>query len=181
MLSKLTRIKRGQRGFTLIELLIVIAIIGIIAALLIPNFLEALQKAKQKRTMADERNWGNAAMAWVTDQLSAAAAGQDTYVIDATTWGGEAETYTDIRGVLVPRYVTEMPERDGWRHNYEYYLKTTSPLDPNVMLVRSLGRDDTAESPLNKGSYDPTIYDNDIVWADGFFLRWPEGQNPEGG
>ena len=54
----LTRIRNRQKGFTLIELLIVIAIIGIIAALLIPNFLDALQKAKQKRTVADVRNTG---------------------------------------------------------------------------------------------------------------------------
>lgn len=175
MLSKLTRIKRGQRGFTLIELLIVIAIIGIIAALLIPNFLEALQKAKQKRTMADERNWGNAAMAWVTDQLSAAAAGQDTY--DIGDYDGEAETYANVEAVLVPRYVNQMPQKDGWKQDFEYYLKTESPLDPQVMLVRSLGRDKTVDSELIVGSYDPTLFDNDIVWADGFFVRWPEGQN----
>ena len=50
----LTKIRNRQKGFTLIELLIVVAIIGIIAALLIPNFLDALQKAKQKRTVADD-------------------------------------------------------------------------------------------------------------------------------
>ncbi len=49
MIQKMRKL-RSQRGFTLIELLIVVAIIGIIAALLIPNFLDALQKAKQKRT-----------------------------------------------------------------------------------------------------------------------------------
>ena len=81
------KLRNRQRGFTLIELLIVVAIIGIIAAILIPNLIDALQKAKQKRTMADMRNVGTAWLSWVTDVVSGAAAGQGT-----TTWDGTAYT-----------------------------------------------------------------------------------------
>src|SRR5947199_8503811 len=81
MLTKI-RTRNRQKGFTLIELLIVVAIIGIIAALLIPNFLDALQKAKQKRTVADMRNVGTAMFSWLTDQVGAAAAGQTATEID---------------------------------------------------------------------------------------------------
>ena len=66
---------RKQQGFTLIELLIVVAIIGIIAAILIPNLLDALQKAKQRSTIAEMRAVGQAWFSWLTDEVSAAAAG----------------------------------------------------------------------------------------------------------
>ena len=85
------RIRRDKRGFTLIELLIVVAIIGIIVAIAIPNLLNAIQRAKQKRTMADMRAIGTAAEAYAVDNnrypASAAFALPSGVTVGTTTIG----------------------------------------------------------------------------------------------
>jgi prepilin-type N-terminal cleavage/methylation domain-containing protein len=172
----LTKIRNRQKGFTLIELLIVVAIIGIIAALLIPNFLDALQKAKQKRTVADMRNAGTAMFSWLTDQVGAAAAGAAATEVDLSKYSSVS---TDIlTSVLVPQYLQAVPAKDGWKQDFKYYLETTSVLQPNVMAIFSGGRDKSAPgSTYTVTGFDPTDYDQDIVWADGFFVRWPQKTN----
>jgi prepilin-type N-terminal cleavage/methylation domain-containing protein len=125
MLMRLAK-RRGQKGFTLIELLIVVAIIGIIAAILIPNLLDALQKAKQKATVGDIRNIGTAWMSWVTDQMSAAAAGQAGQSFNWTAFGN-AITHGQMVALLEASttnpaffYIQELPENDGWGRALQY-------------------------------------------------------------
>lgn len=59
-----------KRGFTLIELLIVVAIIAILAAIAVPNFLEAQVRAKVSRTKSDMRTINTALETYAVDHNS---------------------------------------------------------------------------------------------------------------
>lgn len=170
---------RNSRGFSIVEILIVVAIIGLLASIMVPNLVDAMHKAKQKRSMVDMRSTGMAWLSWVTDQVGAASAGQSkTY-----DYGGMAVVnYADLAARLRPSntffYMEEVPETDGWQQAYQFRQNVNMGAS-NIVLICSRGRDKLfdvcATNPIPVESFISTNYDTDIVWADGFFVRWPEG------
>ena len=157
--------KKRESGFTLIELLIVIAIIGILAAIAIPNLLNAVQRGKQKRSMSDMRTLATAIEAYAVDNNNYPQAGcpGGTY-----TGAPAVLTSTTQFGNLSPTYIATAPLKDGWQHFYSYGLWNTS----QAYSIWSAGRDGTTAAAVCGTT---TNFNDDIIYSNGSFLQWPEG------
>src|SRR3954463_5768341 len=70
MLSKLRARMQDEKGFTLIELLVVILIIGILAAIALPAFLNQRAKAQDSTAKSDVRTAQTAIETYYTDNQS---------------------------------------------------------------------------------------------------------------
>ncbi len=118
---------RGALGFTLIELLIVVAIIGILAAIAVPNLLTALNRARQKRTIADMRS---IALAWEARSIE-----NNGYTAAAATFTFPAVpiSFTELNGLLVPDYIQPIPQYDAWGTPFEFGADQAVGIRPSPM------------------------------------------------
>ena len=149
------KIRLKKKGFTLIELLIVVAIIGIIAAIAIPNLLNAIQRGKQKRTMADMRAIGTAV---------------ESYAVDNNRYPAGGSAVSGTSGVLQPRYIAKLPTVDAWNHNIDYISSPTS--SPQTYSIQSYGKNGANETDTAGSTTD---FNNDIIFSQGIFIQYPEG------
>ncbi|HEX6850712.1 MAG TPA: type II secretion system protein GspG [Candidatus Polarisedimenticolaceae bacterium] len=135
--------------------------VGILAAIAIPNFLNAVDRGKQKRTMADLRSIGTAIESFAVDH--------DAYpVLD----GGFVPVGA-LKAQLEPTYITAIPEQDGWGH------PVLVRSDGRSYVLVSAGKDGTPDVPdFAYGETDlapTTTFLSDIVFSNGTFVRYPDG------
>ncbi len=175
--------RRNQRAFTLIELLIVVAIIGILAAIAVPNFLNAQVRAKSSRVLGDLRSIRTALEMYVIDYNRAILdpnelANAGIYQQGSRVWGQltTPTAYISPSAFIDPFVPTEPPTgnaaweavMDGVYHyrNIDYMRKVnnqnaTNNADPNARYVaRSPGPDrwyiGDPQRLLRSMTYDPS-------------------------
>lgn len=143
--------KRTERnsgaGFTLIELLIVVAIIGLVAAIAIPNLFNALDKSRQTATIGLMRSYGMALEAYNADN--------QRYP--------QANDIHALVPLLQPLLKTPLPAQDHWHKDLDY----RSDLDGYT--IESFGKDG-----VNGANVTPEtryVFTLDIVYVNGTFVN----------
>lgn len=157
---------RRSAGFTLIELLITVAIIGILVAIAVVNYRAAIDRARQRRSMADMRGIATAVETYAADfdRYPPAAAFTLPAGLSLPT-----STLEIAAPYLQPTYMRKVPVVDGW--NSWFLYGTTA--DRTDYALRSTGVGGTPETSPAYGV--TTDFRNDIILVNGQFVQWPEG------
>jgi general secretion pathway protein G len=145
--------RRQESGFTLIELLVVTLILGIVASITLFALMNALDKARQRGTMADMRTVSKAI---------------EAYSVDHGQPPGDAGGAPGLATVLIPYQTSVLPMRDHWKHQLEY---VSDPTNGNYS-IESFGKDGLNGADMTYAlRFD---FNLDIVLANGLFVSAPE-------
>ena len=148
--------------------LVAVAFIGILAAIAIPNFLTAKERAMQKRTMADMRMLATAVEAYATDNLSGYP---------------QATSIEELGRLVSPKYIAHVPTVDAWRHPLMYSCTAEQEGRCTTYVIGSGGKDGMFEHSEPKEYVDSPAgttsnFNCDIIFSNGSFIEYPEGAQP---
>lgn len=143
-----------------VVVLFLIAMAGIVAAIAIPNLLTAMERSKQKRTMADMRSLATAAEAFATDK----------------NYYPPGNSAADLQSILSPEYIRTVPVKDGWGQSIRYECWSDTGTQCTNYAFGSGGKDMRfdQESLRTYTKAQTSNFDCDIIFGDGEFVQYPE-------
>lgn len=156
---------KNNKGFTLIELLIVVAIIGIIAAIAIPSLLNALDRARQTTSVENLQKLGQCVEEYLMDHnrvgCPKTGAGGGAAIVALQTLFKALE-YNENDGMLM----------DGWSDYFVYEFEAA--LGGKNYTLTSYGSDAVAgPAPATPGVVKK--FPEDLIFARGAWVQRPEG------
>lgn len=177
--------RTGQKGFTLLELIVVTAIIGVLAAIAIPQYASYKRNAERASMLSDARSLYRAFVIYYLEyqEYPLATSGLEEHIFDKETF----EPLTDaslmaglpfdidieqFRDKLDGRKAEEFESPDDMGDNQEFYVILPWAKDPNIKFVVAAS---DGEDPDNDGISNGVLYaDGTVVdggnWIDGVYI-----------
>ncbi len=162
------RSTENSSGFTLVEMMIVLGVVGVLAAIAVAAFGNAMNRTRQKKSMADMRA---VAIAW-----ESRASDHGRYNAAGFTYPSDDYNPGDMVGHLTPTYIRHLPRADGWANAFDFAADESlgAVSEVQTYAIRSRGRDGIAEGPVY-ASTQTTRFDCDIIFSNGNFAVYPQG------
>lgn len=149
--------KKGMHPWAIVAIIVgaslaVIMVLGIIAAIAIPNFYNAVNRGKQKRTMIDLRSIGTAV---------------EEYGIDNNIYP-KASNIDKLANLIEQKYIQIVPRKDGWGNTI------IASSDYTLYTICSGGKDGGPCTLVGDGGA-TNRFNDAIIFSNGRFVQWPEG------
>lgn len=138
-----------EHGFSLIEMIVVVAILGILVSIVVPALLKAVDRSRQRRSMADMHTVASVNAAYAVDNMR----------------------FVNVLTDLEPLYILDAPALDAWGTAYQYV-----PGANNLTYVLSSLGSDAAVGPAAPSPWYDEPFNADIILDTGRFTQAPAGQ-----
>jgi len=146
-------------SFEYMTLIPVVAGVGIVSAIAIPNLLTAMQKGKQKATMGDMKSLAVAIESYTLDNGKAP----------------EGKNLSELQQKLQPFYIKILPLKDGWGNDFTYHHGTG--VNKTDYAIGTGGKDGVFDGWQQDGFY-PVMsindFNRDIIISNGQFILGPK-------